>query len=320
MGSRKISFTSCGAVIKQGRNFDDVVTPKRFTMSRRTFILSHMSHNICPTAIQSDRDDVYLQIIFDRLNISRSYKPKFGKGGDGLDYQAFRNLYGSDVFYSWFGLDHALMYSAHKVAGGITSVYRQIGFSSEELIRQILQDELGLTHSQSIWSYQTETSSGRKRTLKLDGRIAPREVQDGAKRAIIRDWMKRAGTTLSLNREVAKGMQGLVLEVRQGYKSKDSKRQNADMANAAAAYTQGYIPILFVMSSQIDDDIVERYERGKWLVLRGYLQNDVLTSTFQFMREVVGYDLAAFFDRNAATIREFTQSVLESLLTAEENG
>jgi len=289
-------------------------------MSRRTFILSHMSHSVYPTAIQSDRDDVYLRIIFDRLNICRSYKPKFGKGGEGLDYQAFRHLYGGDVFYSWFGLDHTLMYSAHKVAGGITSVYRQIGFGSEELIRQILQDELGLTSLQSTWSYQTETSSGRKRTLKLDGRIAPDDVQDNAKRAIILEWMNLASERLSLNHEIAKGMQGLVLEVRQGYKSKDSKRQNADMANAAAAYTQGYIPILIVMSSQIDDDIVERYERGKWLVLRGYLGNDALTSTFAFMREVVGYDLASFFDRNAATIREFTHSVLESLLTVTKNG
>jgi len=137
-----------------------------------------MSHSIYPTTIQSDRDAVYLQIIFDRLNICRSYKPKFGKGGEGLDYQAFRQLYGGDVFYSWFGLDHTLMYSAHKAAGGITSVYRQIGFGSEELIRQILQDELGLTNLQSTWSYQTETSSGRRRTLKLDGRIAPDDVLD----------------------------------------------------------------------------------------------------------------------------------------------
>lgn len=114
-------------------------------------------------------------------------------------------------------------------------------------------------------------------------------------------------------------MQGIVLEVRQGYKSKDSKRQNADMANAAEAYTQGYIPILMVMSSQIDDDIVERYERGKWLVLRGILSNDPLTSTFAFMAHVVGYDLASFFERNADVIREFTRGVLESLLKANDN-
>lgn len=74
------------------------------------------------------------------------------------------------------------------------------------------------------------------------------------------------------------------------------------------------------MSSQIDDEIVERYERGKWLVLRGYLQSDALSSTFQFMSEVVGYDLAAFFERNAATLRDLTHSVLESLLTTNENG
>ena len=115
-------------------------------------------------------------------------------------------------------------------------------------------------------------------------------------------------------------MRGIVFEVRQGYKSKDSKRQNADMANAAAAYSQGYLPVLAVLSSQIDSDIMERYERGQWLVLRGSLNDDPLNSTFAFVDHVAGYDLAAFFQRNAPLIRQFTREVLESLLRADDHG
>lgn len=248
------------------------------------------------------------------------YKPKFGRGREGIDYQTFRQIYSEDVFYVWFGLDNPLMYSAHKAAGGITSVYRQIGLGSEELIRRILQDEFDLTVDQATWSYQLEVDSGRKRTLKLDGRVSPQHISDQAKRRKVIDWMKATSEYLSVNPRVASAMQGIVLEVRQGYKSKDSKRQNADMTNAAEAYTQGYLPVLTVLSSQIDNDIMERYERGKWLVLRGILSNDPLTSTFAFMRHVVGYDLAEFFERNADEIREFTRDVLESLLKANNNG
>ncbi len=268
----------------------------------------------------SDRDSVYLEIIFDRLEVCKRYRPKFGRGREGIDYQAFRQIYSEDIFYVWFGLDNALIYSAHKAAGGITSIYRQIGLGSEELIRRILQDELDLTDDQATWSYQIETVAGRRRTLKLDGRISPQHISSEKRRGKVLNWMDAASAHLSLNPRIASAMQGIVLEVRQGYKSKDSKRQNADMANAAEAYTQGYLPVLAVLSSQIDNDIMERYERGKWLVLRGSLIDDPLTSTFAFMRHVVGYDLASFFERNSAIIREFTRDVLEGLLKADNDG
>ena len=59
--------------------------------------------------------------------------------------------------------------------------------------------------------------------------------------------------------DVQSEIHGTVFEVRQGYKSKDSKRQNADLANAAAAYTQLYLPVLVVMSLQFDTDLRSRY-------------------------------------------------------------
>ncbi len=268
--------------------------------------------------MNQDRDNDYLRIIFDRLEVCRRYKPKFGRGRAGLDYQTFREIYSSDVFYVWFGLDNPLIYSAHKAAGGITSVYRQIGLGSEQLIRRIIQDELGLTDEQATWSYQVETSGGRLRKLKLDGRISPEFISNEDKRGIVLNWMDAASAGLSLNPRIASAMQGIVFEIRQGYKSKDSKRQNADMANAAEAYTQGYLPVLTVMSSQIDNAIMERYERGKWFVLRGILVDDPLISTFAFMNQIIGYDLASFFERNSLIIREFTYDVLQSLLRADD--
>jgi hypothetical protein len=263
-------------------------------------------------------DSKYIQILLDRIAVCKSYKPKFGQG-ENTSLKAFQALYGADSFYSWFGLDTPLMYSAHKVAGGITSVYRQIGLGSEELFRQILQDHLGLTSTQVNWSYEINSDTSKMRTLKLDGRIEPIHIANSQRQQIIYQWMKKSSEYLQLDSRVAEAMRGIVMEVRQGYKSKDSKRQNADIANATEAYINGYLPILIVFSSQIDNDIVERYERGKWLVLRGTLFGDNTQSTYTFMREIIGYDLAGFFERNNHQLKTFTQNVLEYLLRADDD-
>jgi hypothetical protein len=264
--------------------------------------------------MENSSDIRYLQILLNRLEVCKMYKPKFGQGGDGLSLNQFQDLYGADPFYSWFGLDNSLVYAAHRAAGGITSVYRQIGIGSEELFRQIIQDHLNLTTEQVNWAYQITASSGRSRTLKLDGRIEPTHISNPSQRTALQVWMKEASQQLGLENQVAQAMRGMVMEIRQGYKSKDSKRQNADMANAAEAYTQGYLPTLIVLSTQIDSDIVERFQRGKWLVLRGTLSGDPLSSTYSFIRDIIGYDLAAFFQRNAEQLKQFTTTVFESLL------
>lgn len=113
-------------------------------------------------------------------------------------------------------------------------------------------------------------------------------------------------------------MTGTIFEIRQGYKSKDSKRQNADIANAATAYTKAYFPCAVILSAQIDSDILLRYRAEKWAVVTGIEgANDPLISTYDFMRDVVGYDLAAFFKRNSKTLRSEIDTVLKALLAPE---
>jgi hypothetical protein len=77
--------------------------------------------------------------VLDPIRVCARYRPKFGKGakGDGLAFAQFRTLYQGDPFDSWFGLDNPLMYAAHKAAGGMTSVYREIGIGCEKLFRTI---------------------------------------------------------------------------------------------------------------------------------------------------------------------------------------
>ena len=109
-------------------------------------------------------------------------------------------------------------------------------------------------------------------------------------------------------------MQGVAFEVRQGYKSKDSKRQNADTANAAAAYSDGYLPVLLLLSAQIDETVAIRYKKARWLILYGIPAGSVTDSTYAFCRDIVGYDLASFFQRYSPLFKENVESVLQTLL------
>src|SRR6266852_1731847 len=106
-------------------------------------------------AHKENKEAEYLKLFTAPLVSCARYKPKFGKGGTvGVELEQFRKMYGEDPFYSWVGLDSPLMYAAHKAAGGMTSIYRQIGIGGERLFNKILQDQLGLTAPQAAWTYK----------------------------------------------------------------------------------------------------------------------------------------------------------------------
>lgn len=265
-------------------------------------------------------EEHYLKAVVDPIRVCAHYKPKFGQGakGGGLTLEQFQALYAGDPFYNWFGLDNPMMYAAHKAAGGMTSVYRQIGIGCEKMFRRVLARELGLSAADVVWSYDMALPSGKIRTLRLDGRVPLDAIADAAKRERFRAWMRAAADQAGVSSKVFGNLTGTVFEVRQGYKSKDSKRQNADIANAASAYANAYFPCAVILSAQIDGDILHRYRVERWAVVTGIIgANDPLRSTYDFMRDVVGYDLAAFFKRHSKTLRAEIDAVLKALLAPE---
>ena len=263
-------------------------------------------------------DKRYREIVLKPINVCAQYKPKFGQGrGEGLSLETFQSLYQADSFYNWFGLDNPLMYAAHKAAGSMTSIYRQIGIGGERLFRQVIIDSLDLSEEDATWSYERETANGGRQTLHLDGRIPLPAVKDSEARERIRDWVRRAAGDLGVQQPITDSLSGVVFEVRQGYKSKDSKRQNADIANAASAYINTYLPCAVILSTQIDGDIQNRYRGERWAMVTGTVgTDDDLRSTYAFSRRVLGYDLAAFFERNSHNLRAELDRVLQSLLKA----
>ncbi|MCC5811559.1 MAG: hypothetical protein JJU06_14410 [Ectothiorhodospiraceae bacterium] len=263
-------------------------------------------------------DQEYLDAVLGPIRKCANYTPKFGQGGkDGMTLEQFQRHYQADQFYSWFGLDNPLMYAAHKAAGGMTSVYRQIGIGCEALFRKMLRNELGLSDKDARWSYEVPKANGGTRKLSLDGRIPFHAVKDEGRLETIKDWVYQQADFLGVDESVKENLKGVVFEVRQGYKSKDSKRQNADISNAATAYTKAYLPCVVVLSSQIDGDISSRYRGERWALLTGGSGDDPFESTYAFARDIVGYDLAGFFQRNEKVLRSEVDQVLRKLLSPE---
>lgn len=164
-----------------------------------------------------NRDDGYLALLLKPIRACAQYRPKMGRGGKtGMDLEQFQSLYQADAFYSWFGLDNPLMYAAHKAAGGMTSVYRQIGAGCERLFRRILRDELDISAEDSKWSYEIVGANKKKRKLTLDGRIPLASVSDEAQRSRIADWMRRAAAALDVDTSITGSLAGVVFEIRQG--------------------------------------------------------------------------------------------------------
>lgn len=266
-----------------------------------------------------EKEQEYLAYIVSAIHVCAQYRPKLGHGSpNGYSLQEFQDLYRQDPFYNWIGLDNPLMYAAHKAAGGMTSIYRQIGIGCENLFRRLLQDSLGLSAEDVKWSYTVKKRRGKSRTLYLDARIPTACVADATRRNAIQAWIAECAEELEVNDRVAASLQGIVFEVRQGYKSKDSKRQNADIANAATAYIKAYLPCVAILSLQIDDDIALRYRNEKWVLLTGKTaENSAHKSLYAFMHHIVGYDLAAFFQRHSTTIKGEVNNVLVKLLSSE---
>lgn len=166
----------------------------------------------------------------------------------------------------------------------------------------------------ATWSYSVNKPGGGKQTLTLDGRI-PFDSVIPTRQEGINTWLDASASALFIDRSAIRN--GAVFEMRQGYKSKDSKRQNADMANAANAYAYQYLPVVLLLSNQIDADVALRYQRARWLILRGTTIGTPLDSTYAFFRDVIGYDLAGFFSHNSPTLKSEITSVMEKLLGTE---
>ena len=264
----------------------------------------------------ADTEKQFLEVFLKPLRECRKYKPAFGRGKarGGTSFAQFEDLYGADPFYSWLGLASEEVYAAHKAAGGLTSVYRQLGIGAERLFRAILSEFLTLNEDQLSWAYNYQVSSNKVGVHTLDAKICYADLND-PHASNIKKWLDASLRSVSLDLLTKPHVNGVAFEVRQGYKSADSKRQNADLRFGIHAYQSSLLPAFAVFSNQVSQPVIARYRADGMLVLTGTLTKDPTKSTFAFFEEIIGYDLAGFFTRNQERLASEVQGIVGSLLT-----
>jgi len=113
-----------------------------------------------------DQDKRYVQVLLKPLAKCAAYTPAFGRSGPSVkSVEDFQRVYSIDPLYHWIGLDSPLMYAAHKAAGGMTSVYRQLGIGCERLFRAVIQDTLELSDDHVKWGYDIEKKGRRSSAI-----------------------------------------------------------------------------------------------------------------------------------------------------------
>ena len=260
-------------------------------------------------------DEHYLELFLAPLCVCVEYLPAFGTSANkGVKLADFLSLYGADEFYSWIGLDSPLVYAAHKASGGMTSIYRQIGIGSERLLRAVIRDALSLGQEDVEWKYEYQKTKRQKAFHYLDARISVENLRKGdADR--VNEWLSSAKERT--HGDSRTNLKGAIFEIRQGYKSADSKRQNADLRFGARAYQVGHLPVVAVLSSQVSETVIGRYRDAGMLVMTGVRSPDPTLSTFAFFKDVIGYDLEQFFIRSSPKIKAEINALVEKLLLPE---
>ena len=260
-------------------------------------------------------DSTYLGILLSPLDECVRHKPAFGRNDpNGIDIGQFRELYGSDPLYHWIGLDSDLMYAAHKAAGGMTSIYRQLGIGCERLLRQIIQDEYQLDDTQAAWSYTYDKGNGTLAIHTLDACIRTNDIKELTKREKFSSWLVATAHSMDYSKSNVDSLNGAVFEIRQGYKSADSKRQNADLRFGMRARSDdALLPVIVIVSTQVNNNVFQRHRDQRIHMMLGTLKGD--NSTFNFFSDVIGYDLSDFFKRNSAVIRQRFEAIMKQLLT-----
>ena len=264
--------------------------------------------------MDNNHDSAYLGILLSPLDECARHKPAFGGNApEGVDIEQFRRMYGADPLYHWVGLDSDLMYAAHKAAGGMTSIYRQLGIGCERLLRQIIQDEYQLDDTQVAWSYTYDKGNGSLATHTLDACIRTNDIKNRIKREKFSGWLTATAHSMDYSEPNINALNGAVFEIRQGYKSADSKRQNADLRFGMRARSDdALLPVIVIVSTQVNNNVFHRYLDQRLHMMLGVLDGD--NSTFGFFSDVIGYDLADFFKRNSANIRKRFETIIQQLL------
>jgi hypothetical protein len=155
------------------------------------------------------------------------------------------------------------------MAGGLTSVYRQIGVGTEHLLRAIIRDSLGLTAEETTWSYRYRKPNGKTGVHSLDAKISFADLSDAQRRIFI-EWMEVVGPHVDLTPANGSGYKVSFLKSGKVIKARTlNVRMRIYVRHECLS--GGIASCIHDLSQQVSETVIDRYRKDKMAVLTGTL-------------------------------------------------
>jgi hypothetical protein len=207
----------------------------------------------------------------------------------------------ADPVFSVFGLTGQEYILAKARGAQMVSLHRKLGDLYQELVCTVFRQTLGLSASDlELELVRPSGAEAGRRTL--DAKIEFECVATEARTRVESTSRRIAGENTP--KYTSLPPRGLGFELRFCYQIGDAKRINADIENAEDALAMGFLPIMLVFCSISLPDPLDRFRsRSKWFVLEG-------RPAYDLVRELTGYDLFAFLNRERESIQGWTTRAL----------
>lgn len=200
----------------------------------------------------------------------------------------------SDPTWPIFGFDNHSFLLMQARGNFYTAIFRKVGDLFQECVAEIVEDRLGLSRADQEYSFDLEIN-GSMQNRSLDVGIDLDSITSESARRRARKALTQAGAPASVS--VA------VCEIRGCYMIGDSKRIQADEQAATAARAAGLLPVMLVFCTTSLSSPIIRLRRS-WSLYEGM-------ETYDFLKNLTGFDLLGFLTEKEKEIRVVTDLILD---------
>ncbi len=201
-----------------------------------------------------------------------------------------------DALYGLLFKNISVFYAQSVLGGRITtSLHRNFGDIIEVSVREIFKHAYSLDDGLARSSFSIQ--SIEKRSTRTTDVSIPFEALTNAQEKSLRAYhVKLCGKHTPALLAQHGACRGLGYEVRQCYKSNDSKRRTADIDMSDLLFQNKIIPMMLIFCSSSSPSIIRDYRRlSKWMIVEG-------DDAFDYVREISGFDFRGYLDTKISQV------------------
>ncbi len=181
-------------------------------------------------------------------------------------------------------------YVIARIGGNlITSLHRKLGDMYEEIFQYLLKETYLIDDTDFHYSVEVKIGD-RKQTRSTDGLLRSNKFKEISIPSLKSDW---------------RNSKGIAFELRSCYQIGDSKRIQADWDMALALKAQNIIPVMLITCATSLKSPITRLKRS-WNLYEG-------VDTFQFIKELMKFDLLKFMEQNRNIISAPVKKIMANL-------